>query len=324
MLSVKTGQQNWFKHSLIGLPATLGHSEVVLPPPLMLRGSGGVIGLASVLQQQPASSMPLLAYASYAMSSPQVGFFFRVEPPTILYIICLVSILVSAFYFQVPSWMLYSPMGAQPLGFAPLQPFGVYPWHAYVQPGDGHQSMPDMHRVDAPSTTLNRGEPSATQSAVPQPSHLYSGAYSLGGLAECHPIPLPSLHDGEGSYFPGLVPSDDMVDSESVMSIKHGDSGVVIGYQVDEFTGTWSAEQFVAHSHIYPRFTGKVSSLTHFPLEQDVRIMPFWIRLLLTLNKAWILFSLIHSRHWNWTLPWMSLMSLYLQSLLGFSAQYPF
>ena len=38
-----------------------------------------------------------------------------------------------------------------------------------------------------------------------------------------------------------------MVNSESVVGIKPGDSGVVIGYQVDEFTCTWSAEQFVAH-----------------------------------------------------------------------------
>ena len=53
--------------------------------------------------------------------------------------------------------MPYSPMGAQPLGFAPLQPFGVYPWQAYMQPGDGHQSMPGMHRVAAPSPTLGRG-----------------------------------------------------------------------------------------------------------------------------------------------------------------------
>ena len=50
--------------------------------------------------------------------------------------------------------------------------------------------------------------------------------------------------------------------------------------------------------------------------------MPFWIRLLLTLNKAWIPSSLIHSRHWNWTLPWMHLMLLHLQSLLGFSTQF--
>ena len=93
------------------------------------------------------------------------------------------------------------------------------------------------------------------------------GAYSLGGSVESHLIPLPSLHDGEDSSFPGLVPSDDAVNSDSVMGIKPGDSSVVIGYQVDEFTCTWSAEWFVAHSHIYPLFTGKVSSLTHFPLE---------------------------------------------------------
>ena len=107
-------------------------------------------------------------------------------------------------------------------------------------------------------------EPSATHSTVPQ---LIGGVYSLGGSTESHPIPLPSLHDGEGSSFLGLVPSDDAVDSDSLMGIKPGDSGVVIGHQVDEFTHTQSAEQFVAHSHIYPGFTCKVSSLTHFPLE---------------------------------------------------------
>ena len=126
-----------------------------------------------------------------------------------------------------------------------------------------HWSMLGMHQVAAPSATLGRGKPSATHSAVPQP---YGGAYSLGGSVESHSIPLPSLHDGEGSSFPGLVPSDDEVHSESVMGIKPGDSSVVIGYQVDKFTCTWSAEQFIAHSHIYPGFTGKVSSLTHFPL----------------------------------------------------------
>ena len=136
-----------------------------------------------------------------------------------------------------------------------------------MQPGDGHWSIPGMHRVAAPSATLSREEPSAIQSAVPQPSHLYGGAYSLGGSAESHPIPLPSLHDGEGSSFPGLVPSDDMVNSESVMGSKPGDSSVMIRYQVDEFNHTWSAEWFVACSHIYPGFTGNVSSLTHFLLE---------------------------------------------------------
>ena len=41
-----------------------------------------------------------------------------------------------------------------------------------------------------------------------------------------------------------------MVDSESVDDIQPADSGMMIGYQVDEFTYTWSAEQFAAHSYI--------------------------------------------------------------------------
>ena len=55
--------------------------------PLMPKGSGGVIGSVSMPQQQTPSSMPPLAYANYAMGSPQVGFFFGVEPSTILYLI---------------------------------------------------------------------------------------------------------------------------------------------------------------------------------------------------------------------------------------------
>ena len=42
---------------------------------------------------------------------------------------------------------------------------------------------------------------------------------------------------------------------------------LMIGYQVDEFTCTWSPEQFVGDSQIYPGFMVKVSSLIHFPLE---------------------------------------------------------
>ena len=52
-----------------------------------------------------------------------------------------------------------------------------------------------------------------------------------------------------------------------VLGIKPGNSGMVIGYEVDEFTHIWSAEWFVVCSNIYPGFTGKVLSLTHFPLE---------------------------------------------------------
>ena len=78
--------------SLMGLPATMGQNDVVLPPPLTPRCSGGVIGLATVSQQQPLSLIPLQAYANYAMGSPKVGFLFRVESPTILHILCLLSV----------------------------------------------------------------------------------------------------------------------------------------------------------------------------------------------------------------------------------------
>ena len=90
---------------MMGLPATLAQYGVVLLPPLTPRCPRGVISLASVPQQQLPSPLTLQTYANYAMGSPQVGFFFRVEAPIILFIICLVSVLVSAFYFQVPCWM---------------------------------------------------------------------------------------------------------------------------------------------------------------------------------------------------------------------------
>ena len=93
--------------SLMWLPATLGQHDVVLLPPLTARYSGGVIVLTSMPQQQPPSLIPLQIYANCAMGSPQVGSFFTVEPPTILHIICLVSVLVSAFSFQGPCWMPY-------------------------------------------------------------------------------------------------------------------------------------------------------------------------------------------------------------------------
>ena len=63
------------------------------------------------------------------------------------------------------------------------------------------------------------------------------GHTSLGAW-QSHPIPPPSQHGREGSSFPGLVPSNDTVDSKSEVDIEPGDSGVVNGYQIDEFTHT--------------------------------------------------------------------------------------
>ena len=89
--------------SLTGFPVSLDQHGMVPPPPLMPRGSGGVLGSVSVPQQQTPSSMPPLAYANYAMGSPQVGFFFRVEPP----IICIL------YMFGVHSGVCFLLLGAE-------------------------------------------------------------------------------------------------------------------------------------------------------------------------------------------------------------------
>ena len=82
--------------SLTGFAVSLDQHGMVPPPPLMPRGSGGVLGSVSVPQQQTPSSVPPLAYTNYVMGSPQVGCFFRVDPPTILYLI----------YVWCPFWCL--------------------------------------------------------------------------------------------------------------------------------------------------------------------------------------------------------------------------
>ena len=80
---------------LMGLPATSGQHDVVLPSLLILRDTRGVVGLAT----QSQSEMPLQAYANYSIGPPQVSFSFRVEPPPdfIIYmgVCCGVSFLLS-------------------------------------------------------------------------------------------------------------------------------------------------------------------------------------------------------------------------------------
>ena len=107
-------------------------------------------------------------------------------------------------------------------------------------------------------------------------------------------------------------------------ALKPGDSGVVIGYQVDEFTCTWSAEQFVAHSHIYPGFTGKVSSLIHFPLEPGCEDYAFLDQAVADFEQGLdsILTDSLETPELDTSLEEPD--ALPLQSLLGFSTQYPF
>ena len=211
---------------------------MVLPPLLTPRHSGGVVGLATVLQFQPPSQMSLQAYVNYAMGPPQVGFSFRAEPPTILYFYMFgvssgICFLLSGAMMNVV--FIYGGSTVEICTIAALWSLPMADIYATWQCSSAHtrcaQSSCSFHCFEL-------GGAPATQSAVLPPFQLYGGAYSFGGLAENHPIPPPSLHGEEGSSFPGLVPSNDMVNYESVVGIKPCDSVVVIGYQVDEFTHT--------------------------------------------------------------------------------------
>ena len=111
-------------------------------------------------QQQLQSHVAPQVYVSYAMGPLQVSFSIELS----LLLICLymlVSVLEYIFCFQVLCWMPYSPLGAQQLGFAPMQPFRAYTWQEYLYPG--HWPMLGMHKVAAPITALRRGEPFATR-----------------------------------------------------------------------------------------------------------------------------------------------------------------
>ena len=65
-----------------------------------------------------------------------------------------------------------------------------------------------------------------------------------------HPVPFFPFLVRRDLAFPGLALPDDMVNSKSVVGMKPGDSSVVIGYKVDEFTHTCLVKHFVAQSFI--------------------------------------------------------------------------
>ena len=159
------------------------------------------------------------------MGSLQVSFSFRVEPPTHSYV---------GVSYDVPFQLSGSHMAAiftgraQLLQFGTLQPYGVHPWQVYVPLVDGPWPMPGVHWVTAPPMALSRG--SLCYSSNCPPSIPSMVAHTAFGAQQSHPIPPPSLNGREGSSFPGCSPLDDKVDSESVVGIKPGDSGVVIGY----------------------------------------------------------------------------------------------
>ena len=141
--------------------------DVVLPSLLTPRHSGGVAGLDTVPQQQPPSQMPLQAYANYAMGPPQVGFSFRVEPPTVLY--CYMFGVCSGVCFLLSGAMLdavYILWGLNHWDLHHCMPLELTHGMHMCNLTMVISSTPGIHRVAAPSTALGKDEPPAIQSAV--------------------------------------------------------------------------------------------------------------------------------------------------------------
>ena len=61
--------------------------------------------------------------------------------------------------------------GISTTGFTLPQPFGVYPWQAYVPPHDGLWPILGVNKVAVPSNALS----DPTHSANNQPFHQYGG-----------------------------------------------------------------------------------------------------------------------------------------------------
>ena len=100
-------------------------------------------------------------------------------------------------------------------------------------------------------------------------------------------------------------------------AVKPGDSGVGIVYQVDEFTSTHSVEYFIAQSHIYPSFTGKVSTLIYFTLEPGCEDYFFCTKQSKTFTWSSFYPHRLLSAYQNWSYLVMRMMPRLLQSPQG-------
>ena len=148
--------------------------------------------------------MSLQAYTNYAMGPLHI-------------FICLVSVLAYAFYFHLwglNHWVLHH---CNPLELTD----GMHMCNLVIVIGP-HQVCTEWL---FPPLFLSRGSLLLLNQLSSSHSNYMVGHTALGAWQR---VSLPSLHGGEGSSFPGLIPPDDMVNSESWVGIKSCDSGVVI------------------------------------------------------------------------------------------------
>ena len=116
--------------SLMWLPATSGQHDVVLLALVTPRHSGGVVGLATMLQQQPPPQMPI-------QLMPIMPWVSTVSLPLFCIFICLVSNLVYTFLLSGAMLDAIFTYGGSTIDVCTTAALGAYPLQAYVEPGNG-------------------------------------------------------------------------------------------------------------------------------------------------------------------------------------------
>ena len=222
---------------------------------------GHIVSLASAPQHLPQSQMPFQAYANYSMGPPGVSFCFTVELPTEIGVCSGVCFLfsctnVNAMFTHGDSsiWVCTS----------------VTPWSIHIAGISTSLWWSKAHTRNGlsgcSSTVSSRGRLLLHSCPPAIPTIWWSIQLERLGRESPNPTAFPSWW---GGIFLSMFGSTWWHDQLWICG-RHETWWfwcVVIGFQVDEFTCTWSAEHFAAQSHICPGFTGNVSSLTHISLE---------------------------------------------------------
>ena len=187
------------------------------------------------------------------MGPPQVGFFFRAETP----IDFLMLVSCNGICFLLSGSKACSPMGLNWWDFHHSNP-SEYMHGTICVCGTCHEHTKWLF----PPLIWVRGASyySSCHSVI---QSIWWSIQLWGPGRVTWSLCLP--HIWEGSSLPGFVPTSGMFDLESAEGIKFGDSSVVIGHQVDEFTHTLSAVFCCQIIHL--PWVHKQSVNSHVPLE---------------------------------------------------------
>ena len=150
------------------------------------------------------------------------------------------------------------------------------------------------------------------------PSHsIHIMGHTAFGVLQSHLIPPLSSHGRRGLLF-HLVLHLMTWSTLNLWWAWNLVTCVMTGNQIDEFTPILLAEPFVAQSHIYHGFMGKMSKLTHFQLHLVCKDYSFLTRQIRISNMVLILSSKTPKTHQNWINPLMRLTPCLLQFLRVF------